>query len=95
MSNFFQHLGRIVVKFRWPIVALWVVITVASVAFLPSLSSVVKNDNRAFLPANAPSIKAADLASPFQNVNNSQVVLVAQTSGPALTPADKQAYAQV
>ncbi len=95
MSNFFHHLGRVVVKFRWPIVAIWVVLTIASVAFLPSLSSVVKNDNRAFLPANAPSIKAADLASPFQNVNNSQVVLVAQTSRSALTPADKQAYAQV
>ena len=95
MSNFFQHLGRIVVKFRWPIVAAWIILTIASVAFLPSLSSVVKNDNRAFLPANAPSIKAAELASPFQNANNAQVVLVAQTNGSALTPADKQAYAKV
>ena len=92
MSNFFQRLGRFSVRFRWLVVAFWILGTFASIRFLPSLSSVVTNSNRAFLPASAPSIKAADLASPFLNTNDSQIVVVAQTSTSALSLADRRAF---
>lgn len=62
MSVFFNGLGRFTVRFRWFIVVVWVVGTVTSVHFLPSLGSQVNNDNSAFLPASAPSTIAGNLA---------------------------------
>ena len=95
MSKFFQRLGRFSVRFRWFIVVFWILGTFASISFLPSLSSVVKNDNRAFLPANAPSIKAADLASPLMNSNYSQIIVVAQTSNASLSRSDTSAFTSI
>ncbi len=42
---------RTVVRYRWTVVAFWASVTVASVVFLPSLASVVRNDTASFLPA--------------------------------------------
>lgn len=92
MSRLFAKLGRFSVKFRWFILLAWVLGTFASIHFLPSLSSVVTNDNRAFLPANAPSIEAAQLASPFLNTNYSEVIVVAENKGGKLTPANRTAF---
>ncbi len=47
-------LTRLVLRWRWGIVTSWIVLLVAAVHFLPSLSSVVQNDNAAFLPPDSP-----------------------------------------
>ncbi|MGD1011845.1 MAG: MMPL family transporter [Acidimicrobiales bacterium] len=65
MEKFFNGLGRFTVRFRWLIVVVWAVGTLSAVHFLPSLASQVNNDNSAFLPANAPSMVAANLAEPL------------------------------
>jgi RND superfamily putative drug exporter len=73
----FGSLGRGVVRFRWVIIAVWVVGTVLSVHVLPSLSSQVNNDNSKFLPASAPSNQAANLAEPLiGRINQAQVTVV-------------------
>ncbi len=92
MSRFFGSLGKFSVKFRWFIILAWIIGTFASIHFLPSLSSVVTNDNRAFLPANAPSLQAAQLASPFLNTNYSEVIVVAQSDQSRLTPTQRAAF---
>jgi len=61
----FRALGRGVVRYRWVILVLWLVGTGAAVRGLPSLASEVNNNNSAFLPANAPSNRAAVLAEPL------------------------------
>lgn len=91
MSRFFTGLGRLSVRFRVPVVLGWIVITVICVHFLPSLASVSKDTNSAFLPANAPSSRAAALASPFQNSKLAAATLVASTGQAPLTPAQQQA----
>ncbi len=92
MSRFYDALGRGVVRFRWLVVIVWVLGTVAAIHSLPSLSSQVDNNNGAFLPANAPSNQAAVLAQPLiGRQTQSQVPIVAVTSTPALGAGDRRA----
>ncbi|HVB53005.1 MAG TPA: MMPL family transporter [Candidatus Acidoferrales bacterium] len=91
MTPFFSGLGRVSVRFRGPIVVAWIVVVVVCVHLLPSLASVSKDTNSAFLPASAPSSKAAQLASPFQNSSLAAATLVAANSSGPLSDAQQQA----
>jgi putative drug exporter of the RND superfamily len=95
VGTFFAAAGRLSVRYRWAIVAAWVAGTVAAMALLPSLSSVTQSDNTSFLPASAPSERAAQLASPLQGASLTAVTVVAATSGGALTRADQLAIARL
>ena len=86
----FAALGRFAVRYRYAVLAFWLVVAFLTVRFLPSLSSVANNQNSAFLPASAPSQQAAALAAPFQRSDVSTGVLVAATTtGNPLTAADE------
>jgi hypothetical protein len=80
MHRFFAATGRFAVRFRWAVVAAWVVATVLASLFLPSLTSVAKQNNTDLLPASSPSLHAARLATPFQGPNQTPVS-VAQHPG--------------
>jgi RND superfamily putative drug exporter len=95
LNKIFVALGNFSVRFRYVIVPLWIAVIFASVAFLPSLSSVVTNNNQNFLPKNSPSIQAANLASSFQNTNDSLVEVVVYRNQGTLTPADEAYAAQL
>ncbi len=71
MGRFFTVLGRLVVRFRYLVVAFWLVLVVITAGF-PSLSSEVNNDNSQFLPASTPSSQAATLAAPHPRVGQPQ-----------------------
>jgi len=90
--RFFSVLGRFTVRFRWLIVVAWALVTVALVLGLPSISSVEKNSNSQFLPASQPSVRAAELAAPFQPRHSSEAILVAASAHGPLTPADDAAF---
>lgn len=96
-ERFFAGLGRFSVRFRWFVIGAWVAVAIIASATLPSMGSEINNDNSQFLPANAPSQQAADLATPLiGNVSSqSQIIIVGSvqghhTAGPQehLTPAD-------
>ncbi len=84
----FAALGRFTVRFRWLIIAGWIVATVVLAMALPSLSSVEKSSNSQFLPATSASVKAGDLAAPFHSNGNTQAAFIASTTGPSLSSAD-------
>jgi len=89
VSRVFAGIGRFSVRFRWLVVALWVIGTIVSIKTLPSLGSVVQNDATSFLPDNSPSVVAAQMASPVVNTRQVIVpVIVASKDGSALTAAD-------
>ena len=95
MNTVFAGIGRFTVRYRWLVVAVWILGTVASARALPSLASQVNNDNSAFLPASAPSVKAGDLAAPLGfSSKASRVVVVAEHPGGPLDPADTAAVAR-
>jgi len=89
MHGFFAALGRFTVRFRWALVVLWILGTFVAVRALPSLGSVVNNNNSAFLPANAPDVKAANLAAPLVGKESLEpIVIVAVAHSGVLTTAD-------
>ena len=59
----FEAIARFDIRFRWLIVAVWVVGVVAGIRLLPSLADVTRTSNSQFLAATAPSQHAADLAA--------------------------------
>jgi hypothetical protein len=67
MNRIFSAIGTFSVRFRWPIVIAWVLVTVVSVKALPGLADVAKDAQSSFLPANSPSAQAQQLAQPFQD----------------------------
>ncbi|HLN16812.1 MAG TPA: MMPL family transporter [Acidimicrobiales bacterium] len=87
----FADIGRFAVRRRWFLVIGWPLATVVAVVLLPSLGSIVKNDNAAFLPASSPSVVAARLAAPFL-VGDQQVgTIIVARHDERLSPPD-QAY---
>ena len=92
MNKFFEKLGKFSVHYRWLIVIIWVLGSFATIKFLPSISSVVKTNNQAFLPANSPSITASKLAQPLQNSNDSITILVGANTQNKMTSQDLASF---
>ena len=69
-------LARFDIRFRYVIIAFWVIAGALCLAFFPSLSSAVNTDNSSFLPGSSPSVHALHLAGPFQPVNDTTGTLV-------------------
>jgi len=95
VGTFFAATGRLAVRFRWAIVLAWVAGVAAAMALLPSLSSVTQSDNTSFLPASAPSQRAAQLASPLQGASLTAVKVVAAAPAGPLTGTDEAAIARL
>jgi putative drug exporter of the RND superfamily len=89
VHRIFAAIGAFSVRFRWLIIIAWIAAAVAVPRFLPSLASVTQANNSQFLPANAPSNKAAELAAPFGvTTSETPVPVVAAVSHGTLTSAD-------
>ena len=94
MTRAFAALARFTVRFRWAILAFWIVVTVGCVQLFPSLASVANDTTSGFLPSSSPSIHATQLAAPFQNSNQATMTLVASTTdGTPLGAGDTAAVA--
>jgi putative drug exporter of the RND superfamily len=88
MHRFFAATGRFAVRFRWAVVAVWVAATILAGLLLPSLAGVIKENNTDLLPAGSPSLSAARLATPFQDPNQTPVLVVIARGGGTVTGAD-------
>jgi putative drug exporter of the RND superfamily len=84
----FGGIGAFAVRFRWVVIAAWLIAAFAVPKFLPSLNSVTQGNNSAFLPASAPSEQAAQLAAPFGTTNLVPVQVVAAVDQGTMTAAD-------
>jgi len=88
MHMFFAATGRFAVRFRWPVVAAWVAATILASLLLPSLASAIKENNTDLLPTSSPSLAAARLAAPFQDPNQTPVLVVIARGSGTVNPAD-------
>ena len=90
VSRFYESLGRIVVKWRWVVVAVWF-IAVAVASTLPQMATESSAQSSSFLPASAPSEQAAAMLAPLLgNTNTSQLEAVASSSTGPLSAGDLQ-----
>ncbi len=94
-SSLFRWLGRFAVRFRFLIVLSWLLVTLVAMLTLPSLSSLTDSNNLSFLPANSPSLRAAQLASSFQQGDLPTAVIVASRSEGRLSADDQAAITRV
>ena len=91
-----QAIARFDIRFRWLVVAVWIVGAVAAARALPGLSTVAQSSNDVFLAAGAPSQRAAALAAPFQTSNaGATAVIIASRADAALSPDDEAAIVRV
>ena len=90
----FAALGRFTVRFRWPIIAGWILVTVVLMVSLPSLASVEKSSNSKFLPSTSASVRADRLAAPFNPRTTSSVTFVASNGHGVLTHADNASFSR-
>jgi RND superfamily putative drug exporter len=95
MHSFFAATGRFAVRFRWAVVAAWVTATVLAILLLPTLASVVKENNADQLPASSPSLAAARLATPFRDPDQTPVLVVIARGGGTVTAADSAAIGRL
>jgi RND superfamily putative drug exporter len=95
MHRFFTATGRFAVRFRWAVIAAWVAATVLATLLLPSLASVIKENNTDQLPASSPSLSAARLATPFQDPNQTPVLVVIARGSGTVTAADAAAIGRL
>src|SRR5580693_3862826 len=93
--SFFAATGRFAVRFRWAVVAAWVAATVLATLLLPSLASVIKENNTDQLPAGSPSLSAARLAAPFQDPNQTPVLVIIARGSGTVTTADAAAIGRL
>ncbi|HLG66964.1 MAG TPA: MMPL family transporter [Acidimicrobiales bacterium] len=95
MDRIFGGLARFVVRYRFLVVAAWIVVAVVATKALPSMTSEVNNNNSQFLPASAPSGQAASLAKPLLGdvTGDSQILVVSSAAHGTLTAADQAAIA--
>jgi putative drug exporter of the RND superfamily len=87
----FAAIGRFSVRFRWPVLAAWIIAVIAVQALLPNLNSHIQSNDIDFLPASSASVRAADLAAPFGPASVQPVPVVAARTGSELTVADASA----
>jgi len=92
-----NKLGELVAKYRWWVIAAWVVLAVVITVFSPSLSSVESSDQTSFLPSKYESAQAQKLAAkafPESN-NDTEILLVTRKDGGKLTAKDHAALQTV
>lgn len=94
-SRIFGAIGAFSVRFRWPILIAWLVVTIVCVRAFPGIADVVKNGQSSFLPASSPSVQAQQLAEPFQSSTHGVATLVAARESRPLTAADLAQIAAV
>ncbi|MCL6452577.1 MAG: MMPL family transporter [Alicyclobacillus sp.] len=86
-----ERYARWVMKFKWAIVAVWMVLVAASLMFMPKLQDVVARTSTTYLPNTAESMVAGTLANQVDPAHKaaSTVIVAIQRPG-GLKPADKQ-----
>ena len=88
-AGVFAELAKVVIRFRWLVVAAWVIGVIAANRLLPDITAVTHSSNAQFLSASSPSVQASRLAAPFRTVDPSQTAtIVASRPGGSLTDAD-------
>jgi putative drug exporter of the RND superfamily len=74
----FARLGSFAVRFRWFIIAVWILMAVVLTVVAPNINSVAVSDQSAFLPASAPSLDANQTVKKYfpDRVSPSSAVVV-------------------
>jgi len=90
----FDKIGQFSSKYRYPIIAAWVIALVVITLFAPNIADVVVSDQSGYLPKDEPSIIAAQVATEYfpDQASPSQAVLVIKSEQDSMHDEAIQAY---
>jgi len=90
----FEGIGRFASRFRYPLIAVWLLLVVLVTLLAPSLADVAVADQSGFLPTSVPSIIAAHAAASFfpDQASPSQAVVVLESETGSLRDEAAQGY---
>ena len=88
-----NKLGNFIVRNRWWVIAIWIVVSVAITLFTPKLSEVTSSDQTSFLPSKYESVQAQKIGEKAfpQSKNDTELLVVKRTGGGKLTGSDQTA----
>ncbi len=93
LGAFWAGYASLIRRLRWPLIALWIVITAASLFFLPNLTRVVAHTQTTYIPNNSQLTIGQNLlktVDPAHNATSSGVIAISDPSG--LTAAEKSYF---
>ncbi len=93
--SLFAAIGRFSVRYRWLAVSFWIFVAVATTILLPTLGSVVNNDNTAFLPPDSPSVQAQRLVNALLSSGPASGLLVVASAQGPLSPVDQASFDRI
>lgn len=93
----FERLAKFVVYNPWKVIAVWLLATIAIVAFAPTLADVTNRDQTNFLPNSYESVKALELGKQaFERANDSSATVVfKRADGNELSAADQTKIGEI
>ncbi len=93
--SLFAAIGRFSVRYRWFAIVFWILVALAATTLLPTLGSVVNNDNTAFLPPSSSSVQAQTLLSPLLSSGPASGLLVAASAQGPLSPIEQASFDRI
>src|SRR5690349_13761709 len=93
----FAGVGRIVTRWPWLVITIWILLAAAAILTSPGLGGVTNSDQSAFLPADAESARAARLAERVfpDNAGATGVLVVTRRDGAELADSDVASLVQL
>lgn len=89
----FERIGRVVVRWPWLVIAIWLAIAGVLPALFPSLTEQVQRKPVPILPANAPVTATTEaMTKAFQESASANTLIVLLTNEKGLSPADENTY---
>ncbi|HSX43613.1 MAG TPA: MMPL family transporter [Candidatus Saccharimonadales bacterium] len=87
-----NKLGNFIVKNRWWVIGVWVILAVVITAFAPKISEVTSSDQTSFLPSKYESVQAGKIAEKAfpQSKDDTEILIVKRQDGTKLTDNDIQ-----
>jgi RND superfamily putative drug exporter len=89
----YASLSRFIYRFRWFVIAAWLLITVAAMVGLPNLNTVVAHTKADFIPSDSPIVEATKLAkriNPKHPAQSTAIIAIHDTRG--LTQAERRYF---
>lgn len=92
----FAKVGKVVVRFPWAVIGLWIAMAIVLPQVFPSLGELAQKMPASMLPANAPSVVSAqEMAKAYNEASSENMLLVVISNDNGLTPADEARYGQL
>ena len=96
LAGVFERLGRLVVRWPWVLISIWVALAAFLPMMFPSLNEMVQRRPVAIVPVDAPSsVTAREMTKAFNESGSENVMILVLTNESGLDKADEDTYSKL